>query len=60
VFNVAGRLIRRLAAASPSGNDAALVWDGADDHGQPAPAGLYFAQARWGDASANMRLVRLP
>jgi glucose/arabinose dehydrogenase len=45
IYDVRGRLVRTLLdrpgfAAGPQ----SILWDGADEHGERAPAGLYFAR----------------
>jgi hypothetical protein len=43
VFDVAGRLVRRLLVGDTVGAGAhAVSWDGRDDAGRPATAGVYF------------------
>jgi hypothetical protein len=54
VVDARGRLVRTLPAASPG----SWIWDGRDDAGARAPAGVYLAH-RPGEAGA-VRLVRLP
>jgi alpha-amylase len=60
VFDVRGRRVRTLlAGALPAGRHAAQ-WDGRDDAGRAAPAGLYFARVSAGAASATRRVVLAP
>ena len=60
VLDVAGRAVRTLAAARPLPPGAhAMVWDGLDDAGAPAPDGLYYLVVRAGGAVAHARLVRV-
>ncbi|MFN0152450.1 MAG: FlgD immunoglobulin-like domain containing protein [bacterium] len=42
VFDVAGRRVRLLLDGVPSGERAEAQWDGANDFGEPMPAGSYF------------------
>jgi hypothetical protein len=56
VFNANGRLVR----AFPSVRSGTFTWDGRDDHGALAPAGLYFVRIAQGPVIATARLVRLP
>ncbi len=60
LYTVNGRLARTLELQDARGFNAALLWDGLDQAGNSAPAGLYFVHARWGSAEARTRLVRLP
>ena len=39
VHSASGRLVRRLTGTGP-----VVMWDGTDDSGQPAAAGIYFAR----------------
>jgi len=41
VYDMSGKLLRRLAAGTPAGPVTQLWWDGCDDSGQPMPAGSY-------------------
>ena len=60
IHDAAGRLAavpldRRLGAGA---NRVRFSGEGAD--GRPLPAGIYFARLRAGEASASVRIVRLP
>jgi hypothetical protein len=52
LFDVAGRIVRRAAA-----RDGVVLWDGRDEEGRVAPAGVYFA--RWVDTEGRSRTLRL-
>jgi hypothetical protein len=41
IYDVKGRLIRRLANNEPSGSRGTIVWDGRDDGNQKARMGIY-------------------
>jgi photosystem II stability/assembly factor-like uncharacterized protein len=60
IFNVEGKLLKRLLAgtAGPGRYDA--VWDGRDDRGSVVPPGIYFARVRTasGESSAKVILLR--
>ena len=45
--------------AFPSLKPGTFTWDGRDDHGTLAPAGLYFVRIAQGASAATARLVRL-
>jgi len=45
VHDLLGRPVRTLTEGQRLATDAAFVWDGSDDAGVPAPAGLYVVQA---------------
>jgi hypothetical protein len=42
IFDVTGRLIRRLAQNEPSASSGSVLWDGRDDDGNRARIGLYI------------------
>ncbi len=46
IFNVQGRLLRRLSDDSPSGGTHLTSWDGLDDDGRSLPVGRYIIHAR--------------
>ena len=56
VFAANGRLVRSF----PSLKAGTFTWDGRDEHGMLAPAGLYFVRIAQGASVATARLVRLP
>jgi hypothetical protein len=45
VHDLLGRAVRTLTEGQRLATDAAFVWDGSDDQGQPAAAGLYIVRA---------------
>lgn len=56
VLDLSGRVVARARAASPG----AWTWDGRDERGRSAPAGLYFARCEDGDGRVRVaRMVRL-
>jgi hypothetical protein len=60
VFDVAGRRVRELLQeASPSGITR-LRWDGTDDLGNPARAGMYIVHALQGGRSATAKILKIP
>jgi len=46
VFSADGRLVRTLARGTGRPSDLVLTWDGDDDRGRPAGAGIYFFELR--------------
>ncbi len=44
IFDVSGRLVRRLAERRFKAGDHTLVWDGTDDAGHRMPRGVYFTR----------------
>ncbi len=59
VFDASGRRVRVLTAAAQTPGRHTLVWDGRDDAGTPAPAGVYFARVTTGGSTAVARMVKL-
>jgi photosystem II stability/assembly factor-like uncharacterized protein len=59
VFDAAGRRVRNLHHGSLESGRHALAWDGSDDAGRPASAGIYFLRAQAGDALRMQRIVRV-
>jgi hypothetical protein len=59
IFNVEGKLMRRLlpSTAGPGLRDA--VWDGRDDRGSVVPPGIYFARLRTASEEASAKVVLL-
>ncbi len=60
VYDVSGRRIRTLADRVFPAGEHRLVWDGADDHGQLVPRGVYFAKTTFAGQnfqSANKMIV---
>lgn len=58
VYDLAGRRIRELAIDSAAA-DLDLVWDGRDEEGRDAAAGVYFVKVRMPEGEAIARVVRL-
>jgi choice-of-anchor B domain-containing protein len=59
VFDAQGRRVRMLEARAAHAGPMRLTWDGRDDDGRAAPAGLYFARARAAGDEAWVKLIRL-
>lgn len=59
IHGVDGRLVRTLARGARSAGRHEIVWDGRDDRGAAAPAGVYFARLSAGNASDSKRVVLL-
>lgn len=60
VFDLRGRLVRRLVEADLAAGRHEAVWDGRDESGVAAPSGTYFARLRAGEvvASRKMQLLK--
>ncbi|HET9888146.1 MAG TPA: S8 family peptidase [bacterium] len=59
VVDVTGRKIRSLAHGIRLEGEQRLEWDGQDDHGQTASAGIYFVRVRAGDQEEIRKITRL-
>ena len=57
IYDVQGRLVRALVGASSSRARQSTEWDGTDDHGRLAPAGIYFARMESRGAADVVRVV---
>lgn len=57
VYDARGRLVRRLLDGAVAAGRLPVVWDGCDDAGRGAAAGVYVARLRSGGASAALKLV---
>ena len=42
IYDVGGRIVRRLVDAEQTANDYTAVWDGCTDTGEAAASGIYF------------------
>ncbi len=60
VFDLRGRLVRRLWIQSGNEGKRSLEWDGRDEKGGRLPAGIYLVKASSGIQEASARIVLLP
>jgi choice-of-anchor B domain-containing protein len=60
VLDVFGRRVRTLHRGAVTAGMLHLVWDGRDDRGASAPAGVYFAEARLEGSRTRVRFIRMP
>ncbi len=62
IHDLAGRRVRTLIDGSfvPTGGGRAVTWDGRDNAGQRAPAGVYFALLGFEGERLSQRVVVLP
>lgn len=58
VFDLTGRLVRRLNDSVLSAGSTPVLWDGRDAAGRLVPAGLYFARLRAGGEERVLKLTR--
>jgi spore coat protein A len=59
IYDVGGRLVRRLADRNYPTGTQALQWDGTSDNGEAVSAGVYFLRMRAGGAVETRRLVMI-
>jgi hypothetical protein len=59
VFDVRGREVRALVRDTRSAGLHTVAWDGRDERGARAPAGVYFLRLEAGGATLTRRIVRL-
>ena len=59
VYNVLGQRVRTLVSGTVRSGAHAVTWDGTDDAGVAAPAGVYVYRVSVGDERATGRMVRL-
>jgi hypothetical protein len=59
VFDLSGRMIRKLVDAPASAGTHALFWDGRDDAGREAPSGILFFRLTSGGRSVLEKKVAL-
>ena len=57
VFDVTGRLVRRLVNGHHAPDNHALLWDGRDNYSHHVPGGLYLVRGATTEGSAAGRLV---
>jgi glucose/arabinose dehydrogenase len=59
VYDVAGRVVRRLADEEREAGPVRRTWTGEDDGGRPVPAGVYLVRLEAPGRRDRARLVRL-
>lgn len=59
IYDLRGRLVRRISGGSVANGRASVVWDGRDDGGRRAPGGLYLYRVASGGDLASGRLLLL-
>ncbi|MBN1465245.1 ExeM/NucH family extracellular endonuclease [candidate division KSB1 bacterium] len=57
LYDVRGRLVRTLLNANRNAGSFEIQWDGQDDAGHTAAAGLYFCRMRTGDFVGVQRML---
>jgi hypothetical protein len=59
VYDVTGRLVRRLVEADRSPGTHSVTWDGRDEDGGDVASGVYFCRITWNGESEARRMVLL-
>jgi hypothetical protein len=59
IYDIAGRLVKRLLQAELPGGDHAVQWNGRDDGGNEVASGVYFYRFVAGDFESSQRMVLL-
>jgi hypothetical protein len=57
IYDIAGRLVRTLAAGTPGEGNYFAVWDGKDAYGKDAPGGVYLYTLTAGKFSETKKLL---
>jgi flagellar hook assembly protein FlgD len=57
IFDLRGHLVRTLANDQREAGSYRIRWDGRDNQGQDAPAGIYLCRLQAGDAAAVQRMA---
>lgn len=59
IYDLGGRVVRRLQPTAGSNGELRLFWDGRDSGGRSQAGGIYFVRWRGGKESGGSRLVVL-
>ena len=59
VYDVAGRLVRRLASGPQSAGRQSVGWDARGESGMRVPAGVYFVRMDAGSFTATRKAIVL-
>ena len=59
VFDLAGRVVRRLEEGTRPAGTHLVTWDGRADAGHPAAAGLYVVRLETGGMRQSRRVQRI-
>ncbi len=59
IYDVQGRLVKRLVSDFVAAGDYTTVWDGSDDSGRRVGSGLYFARLTAGGSVVQHKMVML-
>lgn len=60
LYDITGRLVRTFKTGpAPAGGPVNLTWDGTDDRGRAAAAGVYFLRLRSGPGTIVQKIIRI-
>jgi hypothetical protein len=59
VYDATGRAVRTLTRSAQTPGEHTLVWNGKDDGGRAAAAGVYYCKLETGGKSASTKIVKL-
>lgn len=57
IYDVPGRLVRKIATGTSGGGGYVATWDGKDEAGRDVPAGLYFFRLVAADRARSARVL---
>ncbi len=57
VYDVTGRLVRRMDLTRPGAGSRRMAFDGRDDHGNFLPSGVYFYRVHAGNEAVTRKMV---
>jgi len=57
IYDVSGRLVRRLAGARFVAGRYRIIWDGRDEQGRSASSGIYFARLAAAGRTFNRKMI---
>jgi len=59
IYDVSGRVLRRLVGSPLSAGVYRVSWDGRDGRGREVPSGIYFARLSAGGRAFNRKMIRI-
>lgn len=57
IYSITGQKVRELFSDHSPAGEHSVVWNGADDRGQPAASGIYFARLTAGRHVSTMKML---
>lgn len=58
IFDIRGRLIRRLVKNETTAQNGFFTWDGIDENGEKADVGIYIISAEFFDTNGNVKKMK--